>query len=139
MSDTSNYHVGQLLRDKKGILYPIVQVLENSVSVIIPNGQINIITKDELNDYELKDSFFGKISEEKQSKETINHPSHYNREGSMECIEEMELIFGRQAVRTFCILNAWKYRYRANAKNGEEDMKKADWYIKKLKELDMPF
>lgn len=139
MSDTSNYHVGQVLKDKKGILYPIVQVLENSISVIIPNGQINIITKDELNDYELKEPFFGKISEEKQPKETVNHPSHYNREGSMECIEEMELIFGREAVRTFCILNAWKYRYRDNLKGGEEDRMKANWYISKVKELDLPF
>lgn len=65
----------------------------------------------------------------------VDHPDHYNREGSMECIEEMRLIFGDAAVQNFCLCNAWKYRYRASSKNGEEDLKKADWYITKYKEL----
>lgn len=65
----------------------------------------------------------------------INHPKHYCREGGMECLEEMELVFGRDAVRTFCLLNAWKYRYRAGDKNGAEDLKKSDWYMRKYKEL----
>ena len=67
--------------------------------------------------------------------ENVNHPSHYNRKGSMECIDEMILIFGKEAVKNFCICNAWKYRYRAADKNGEEDLKKSDWYINKYKEL----
>lgn len=65
----------------------------------------------------------------------INHPAHYNREGAMESIEEMELIFGKEAVKWFCVCNAWKYRYRSAAKNGEEDIKKSDWYLRKYKEL----
>ena len=68
------------------------------------------------------------------NKETINHPSHYNRENAMECIDEMELIFGKEAVKNFCLCNAWKYRYRASDKNGEEDIKKSDWYLNKYKE-----
>lgn len=67
--------------------------------------------------------------------ETVNHPKHYNRENGMECIDEMVLIFGIEEVKTFCKLNAWKYRYRAADKNGEEDLKKSDWYINKYKEL----
>lgn len=67
--------------------------------------------------------------------ETVNHPSHYNRENAIECIEEMELIFGTEAVMTFCLLNAWKYRYRAADKNGSNDLKKSDWYMNKYKEL----
>lgn len=66
---------------------------------------------------------------------TVNHPSHYNREGGMECIDEMVLVFGRKAVMHFCLCNAWKYRYRASDKNGAEDLKKADWYLAKYKEL----
>lgn len=65
----------------------------------------------------------------------INHPKHYCREGGMECLEEMELVFGANAVRTFCLLNAWKYRYRAADKNGEEDLKKSDWYMRKYWEM----
>lgn len=65
----------------------------------------------------------------------INHPKHYCREGGMECLEEMELVFGADAVRTFCLLNAWKYRYRAADKNGAQDLKKSDWYMQKYREL----
>ena len=65
----------------------------------------------------------------------ISKPKHYNREGGMECIDEMILVFGKEAVEHFCLCNAWKYRYRATDKNGEEDLKKSDWYLKKYKEL----
>ena len=67
--------------------------------------------------------------------EKIEHPKHYNREGAMECIDEMVLIFGKEVVKNFCICNVWKYRYRAADKNGEEDLKKSDEYLKKYKEL----
>ena len=67
--------------------------------------------------------------------EKVDHPSHQNREDALECIDEMILIFGKEATMHFCLLNAWKYRYRATDKNGEEDLKKSDWYIKKYKEL----
>lgn len=61
--------------------------------------------------------------------EAVNHPKHYVREGAMECIDEMLLVFGKEAVMNFCLLNAWKYRYRAADKNGAEDLKKSDWYL----------
>ena len=67
--------------------------------------------------------------------DNVNNPKHYNRENAFQCIDEMELVFGREAVMNFCLLNAWKYRYRAADKNGEEDLKKSDWYLKKYKEL----
>lgn len=65
----------------------------------------------------------------------IDHPAHYCN-GGMECIDEMLTVFGREAVKHFCLLNVWKYRKRALYKNGEEDLKKADWYMKKLVELE---
>lgn len=67
-------------------------------------------------------------------KDNIN-PDHYKREAGMECIDEMVYVFGEQAVMDFCLLNVWKYRYRASAKNGQEDLKKSDWYMAKYKEL----
>ena len=70
-----------------------------------------------------------------ETDDSINHPDHYCH-GGMECIDEMELIFGREAVMHFCLLNAWKYRKRALFKNGEEDIAKSDWYLAKYKELD---
>lgn len=69
------------------------------------------------------------------SEEKVDHPSHYNRDGAMECIEEMILVFGLNKTIDFCLLNAWKYRYRAADKNGIEDLKKSDWYMRKFKEL----
>lgn len=65
----------------------------------------------------------------------VDHPTHYNRDNAMECIDEMLLVFGKDATMNFCLLNAWKYRYRAADKNGEEDLKKSDWYLQKYKEL----
>ena len=65
----------------------------------------------------------------------IDHPIYYHREDALECIDEMELIFGTEAVKYFCLCNAWKYRYRAADKNGENDLKKSDWYVRKYKEL----
>ena len=65
----------------------------------------------------------------------INHPSHYCRDGGMESIDEMVLVFGKEAVKNFCLCNVWKYRYRSSEKNGTEDLKKSDWYMRKYKEL----
>lgn len=66
--------------------------------------------------------------------DNVNHPTHYNQDG-MECIDEMVLVFGVEVVKHFCLCNVWKYRYRANEKNGREDLEKANWYINKFKEL----
>lgn len=64
------------------------------------------------------------------------NPDYYKTR-EFECIDEMLLVFGKEAVLNFCILNAWKYRYRAGNKgDAEEDLKKADeylWYAYELK------
>lgn len=66
--------------------------------------------------------------------DTINHPSHYTQ-GNVECLEAMISAFGVEAVRMFCICNAFKYLWRHQHKNGIEDLNKADFYINKFKEL----
>ena len=70
-----------------------------------------------------------------ENKEMVNHPAHYKRDGAMECIDEMLLLFGKEEVMSFCKLNAWKYRYRAMDKNGKEDINKSDYYIRMYKDL----
>lgn len=60
--------------------------------------------------------------------ENVNHPKHYNISGRKECIVEMVEKYGVDAVITFCQLNAYKYRYRHELKNGQEDLEKAKWY-----------
>lgn len=67
--------------------------------------------------------------------EAVNHPSHYNKPGRKECIEEMIDLYGLDAVITFCTLNSYKYLYRHDLKNGQEDLDKAKWYEAKGLEL----
>jgi hypothetical protein len=64
----------------------------------------------------------------------VTHPSHYTQ-GSIQCIEAMESAFGKESVATWCKLNAFKYIWRAEHKNGMEDIHKAAWYIAKYEEL----
>jgi len=59
----------------------------------------------------------------------INHPDYY--QGKFECIDVMRAMFGDFAVADFCKCNAFKYRFRAGKKPGEEaekDLAKAEWY-----------
>ena len=74
---------------------------------------------------------FGRYIKLNISKEKVNHPAHYQKNGK-ECIEVMEEQFGPKAVYWFCILNSFKYKWRAGVKEGnsyEQDMAKARWYL----------
>jgi len=64
----------------------------------------------------------------------VNHPSHYNK-GNIECIDAMVSAYGKDTVSDFCICNAFKYIWRYKYKNGIEDLKKAQWYLNKIVEL----
>lgn len=60
--------------------------------------------------------------------EYVNGPTHYN---GTECIENMRKLYGDEAVRWFCICNAYKYRFRNGSKPGvsaKQDDEKAHWY-----------
>ena len=70
----------------------------------------------------------------KPPKDEINHPDRY-ASGKFECVDVMIDVFGKDAVKHFCILNAFKYLWRAEKKNGTEDIKKAVWYLNKYIEL----
>ena len=70
-----------------------------------------------------------KDKEEKVVVDNVNHPRHYEGSTSLECIECMELIFGANAVCFFCLCNSFKYLWRYKNKNGEEDIRKAKWYL----------
>lgn len=67
--------------------------------------------------------------------DNVNHPSHYET-GHFECIEVMLETQGKEAVKSFCVCNAFKYLYRHRNKNELEDIKKAVWYLKKFIELE---
>lgn len=60
--------------------------------------------------------------------EYVNGPDHYN---GTQCIEQMRHLYGDEAVKWFCICNAYKYRFRNGHKPGvtaEQDEQKARWY-----------
>ena len=64
--------------------------------------------------------------------EQVNHPSHYNKAGRKECIVEMEEKYGIPATVGFCLMNTYKYLYRAGDKFGNsalQDESKARWYF----------
>lgn len=65
----------------------------------------------------------------------VNHPFHYVKQCSLECIDVMEAVFEYDAVFDFCVCNAFKYLWRHKFKNGEEDIKKAEWYINKAETI----
>ena len=64
-----------------------------------------------------------------------NAPSYY-KSHKFECLEEMRLIFGVEAVKNFCKLNIWKYRYRDGNKLNTNDSEKADEYLTYLLSLE---
>lgn len=68
--------------------------------------------------------------------DAVNHPKHYSG-GEYECIDVMMECFGTEAVKGFCLCNAFKYLWRCQEKHEEpiEDIKKAVWYLEKYLEL----
>jgi Protein of unknwon function (DUF3310) len=55
--------------------------------------------------------------------DVVNHPPHYTTHKSgIECIQITEHM-------SFLMGNAMKYIWRADLKNGVEDLKKAIWYL----------
>ena len=69
--------------------------------------------------------------------ETVNHPTHYTSGCGFECIEMMEMVFGKEAVHDFCTLNAFKYLWRYRQKGGADDIGKAKWYLEYTKGLNV--
>lgn len=53
----------------------------------------------------------------------VNHPPHYRHPSGIECI-----VFTRHL--SFDAGNAFKYIWRADAKNGRQDIEKARWYLR---------
>ena len=62
--------------------------------------------------------------------EKVNNPAHYTQQPH-ECIWFTENM-------NFCIGNAFKYVWRYADKNGVEDLKKAQWYLIRVIEQELP-
>lgn len=83
----------------------------------------------------------GSISKRKHKSEQVNHPIHYKSENGKECIDYMIEKYGEEWVYHFCVLNAYKYKFRAGKKDDnskEQDLAKAMWYEKYAYKLVKP-
>ena len=64
-------------------------------------------------------------------KDNVNSPSHYQM-GNKETIHIIEDMLGQESFIAYCQGNVAKYISRFQHKNGVEDLRKAEWYLKKL-------
>lgn len=62
--------------------------------------------------------------------DNVNHPSHYTQ-GKFEVLDMIESITG-EGYESYLVGNIVKYISRYKHKNGCEDLKKAEFYLKKL-------
>ena len=67
--------------------------------------------------------------------DAVNHPSHYT-DGGIECIEAIESALTSEEYRGHLKGNIQKYVWREKHKGGTESLKKAQWYLQRLIELD---
>jgi hypothetical protein len=67
--------------------------------------------------------------------DVINKPSHYHKNG-IDVIKFAEMQFSKEEQKGFYKINALKYITRYDRKNGVEDLKKAQFYLNKLIEME---
>jgi hypothetical protein len=67
--------------------------------------------------------------------DVVNHPPHYN-DGEIECIEAIEAQQTLEEFRGYLKGNIAKYLWRERHKGGTESLKKAQWYLDRLVQLD---
>ena len=63
--------------------------------------------------------------------DNVNHPKHYTT-GEIECIAYIEDKLTSEEFRGYIKGNVIKYITRERNKGGDEDLKKAKWYIDRL-------
>lgn len=63
----------------------------------------------------------------------VNKPSHYTS-GGIECIDAIEASMTPEEFKGFLRGNTIKYLWRYQMKGGKQDLDKADWYLRKLRE-----
>lgn len=66
-----------------------------------------------------------------QTHDAVNHPSHYTT-GGIECIDYIQEKLTPEEFRGYIKGNVIKYLTREQHKNGDEDIRKAQWYLNRL-------
>lgn len=65
--------------------------------------------------------------------EAVNHPAHYTA-GRIETFDYIADCLSDEELRGYIKGNVLKYISRERHKNGDEDLKKAKWYLDRLTE-----
>lgn len=75
--------------------------------------------------------------EARRKQDIVDHPPRYNQY-SVEVIDMMEMIYGKEAMALWCEMTAFKYRQRMGLKPGVtigNDLEKEKWYLKRRLEV----
>lgn len=67
--------------------------------------------------------------------DNVNHPAHYTQ-GGIETFDILKAKLTKDELRGYLVGNILKYVTRFKFKNGAEDLRKAEWYLKRLIELE---
>lgn len=69
------------------------------------------------------------------AEDLINSPSHYQSSTGLEAIVAIEAaVQGLSGFEGYCLGNAIKYSWRHDKKGGSQDLDKAQWYLRRLRE-----
>jgi hypothetical protein len=66
--------------------------------------------------------------------DNVNSPAHY-KTGGIECFDAMRAMLTDEEMIGYLRGNSFKYRWRFRHKGGAEDLRKAEWYERKLIEI----
>ena len=61
----------------------------------------------------------------------VNAPPHY-RQGDIECIDAIRAALTEEEFRGYLKGNALKYVWRERHKGGDQDLRKAEWYLSRI-------
>jgi hypothetical protein len=127
LGDNYESFLGQIMQCKSGGKIEGVDTFTTEFFRTMSKDKSDKITEklDKLNNLDQKDNY-----------DFVN-PEHY-KQGSMEVIDMMKLLWGTEALILHCEMTAFKYRMRAGRKPDqsiERDLEKARWYDDKAKKL----
>ena len=102
--------------------------------IYLGNGLYKQVKKEKLSVSEQLQDELEPIFHPTQAKvDLVNSPPHYQK-GDIECIDAIQAMLSPEEYVGYLRGNSLKYRWRFRYKNGVEDLKKAKWYEKRLKE-----
>ena len=127
LGDNYESFLGQIMQCKSGGKIEGVDTFTTEFFRTMSKDKADKITEklDKLNNLDQKENY-----------DFVN-PEHY-KQGSMEVIDMMKLLWGTEALILHCEMTAFKYRMRAGRKPDqpiERDLEKARWYDEKAKKL----